>query len=64
MTSKVQIERTEAPAKLNKMERIKKEKNPFEVWDDIERYAETGELTSLAVRMSMVLWRTKTLVPP
>src|SRR5438105_533382 len=30
------------PAKLNKMERIKKEKNPFEVWDDIERYAITG----------------------
>src|SRR3954470_4274888 len=28
--------------KLNKMERIKKEKNPFEVWDDIERYAITG----------------------
>src|SRR5215212_2495890 len=31
-----------APVKLNKMERIKKEKNPFEVWDDIERYAHTG----------------------
>ena len=31
-----------APAKLNKMERIKKEKNPFEVWEDIERYAVTG----------------------
>lgn len=28
--------------KLNKMERIKKEKNPFEVWADIERYAVTG----------------------
>lgn len=32
----------EAPVKLNKMERIKKEKNPFEVWQDIERYAITG----------------------
>ncbi len=32
----------EAPVKLNKMERIKKEKNPFDVWEDIERYAETG----------------------
>ena len=31
-----------APVKLNKMERIKKEKNPFEVWDDIERYALSG----------------------
>ncbi|HEX2909789.1 MAG TPA: nitrite/sulfite reductase [Chloroflexia bacterium] len=28
--------------KLNRMERIKKEKNPFEVWQDIERYALTG----------------------
>ncbi len=35
-------DRAEAPAKLNKMERIKKEKNPFEVWDDLERYALTG----------------------
>lgn len=34
-------EETTAP-KLNKMERIKKEKNPFEVWQDIERYAVTG----------------------
>jgi len=31
-----------ASVKLTKMERIKKEKNPFEVWDDIERYAITG----------------------
>ena len=31
-----------APVKMTKMERIKKEKNPFEVWEDIERYAITG----------------------
>ncbi|NWJ46842.1 MAG: nitrite/sulfite reductase [Chloroflexi bacterium] len=35
------FQETPAPS-LNKMERIKKEKNPFEVWADIERYAETG----------------------
>ena len=30
------------PAKLNKMERIKKEKNPFDVWNNIEYYAANG----------------------
>jgi sulfite reductase beta subunit-like hemoprotein len=39
---KMSIKEETTPVKLNKMERIKKEKNPFEVWDDIERYAITG----------------------
>lgn len=42
MTLQTETARAEAPVKLNKMERIKKEKNPFEVWEDIERYAQTG----------------------
>jgi sulfite reductase beta subunit-like hemoprotein len=35
------LEQAAAP-KVTKMERIKKEKNPFEVWQDIERYAVNG----------------------
>jgi sulfite reductase beta subunit-like hemoprotein len=42
MTVRPQEAVTAAPAKLTKMERIKKEKNPFEVWEDLERYALTG----------------------
>lgn len=38
----IQLEPQTETVKLNKMERIKKEKNPFEVWADIENYAVTG----------------------
>ena len=33
---------TVAPAKMNKVEQVKKEKNGLDVWDDIFRYAEEG----------------------
>jgi sulfite reductase beta subunit-like hemoprotein len=35
-------ENTELKPKLNRVERLKKEKDPFEVWEAIERYAVTG----------------------